>query len=262
MIDDYFNYFENISVTLLNKEENNNVAVIVEPRKHKYLIGVIKNMMTSLKGWNLHIFGSDNNEEYIKENINGNYKFTNLQILDLNQTSYSLLLQNLCFWEQIKEENIIIFQVDSFINNNNYSIPLDYGFIGAIYQYGYQENNKLIELLSPVNASYNMNGGFSFRLRTVMIQCIKNVSINDIIQYRIKNNYNIYNFLNKYILPEDVFFCNAISLLKYPIPSEEICNNFCSQQNKNYNSFGVHGFDKDYCNFNEKDIKSYFSLKK
>lgn len=264
MIDNYFSYFENINISLLNKKENNNVAVIIEPRKHKYLIGVIKNVMTNLGiNWNIHIFGSDNNEEYIKKNINGNYKFTNLQILDFNQTSYSLLLQNLCFWEQIEEENIIIFQVDSFINNNNYTIPHNYGFIGASFSYGYtNSDNMFIETMSPVNLLHNINGGFSFRLKTVMIQCIKNVSFNDIINYRIKNNYDVSNYINKYILPEDVFFCNAMSFLKYPIPSKEICNDFCSQQNKNYNSFGVHGFDKKYCNFSNEDINSYFSLNK
>lgn len=151
MTDNFFDYYENIDINL-SLNNNNKVAIIVEPRKHKYLIGVIKNVMSCLgEEWNLHIFGSDNNESFIKENINGNYTFTNLKILDLNQTSYSLLLQSLCFWEQIKEENIIIFQVDSFINNKNYLIPLHYGFLGAMYQYGnINDDNIFIENISAV----------------------------------------------------------------------------------------------------------------
>ena len=63
MIDQFFNHFVTKDVTILNKDENNKVAVIVEPRKHKYLIGVIKNVMSSLgKDWNLNIFVSDHNE--------------------------------------------------------------------------------------------------------------------------------------------------------------------------------------------------------
>lgn len=71
MIDQFFQYFEIKDITILNKDDNDKVAVIVEPRKHKYLLGVIKNVMSSLgTDWNLHIFGSDNNEEYIRTNLN------------------------------------------------------------------------------------------------------------------------------------------------------------------------------------------------
>ena len=260
MIDQFIHYFEIKDITVTNKYENNKVAVIVEPRKHKYLLGVIKNVMSSLgNDWNLHIFGSDHNEEYIRTNLKGNYTFTNLNILDLNETSYSLLLQSLIFWESINEEYILIFQVDSFINNKNYTIPIEYGFIGPTYQYGYLVGDIFLDTTSGINnVLYNLNGGFSFRLKSVMIQCIKNVSLKDIIRYREKHNLNIEYFLNKYVIDEDVFFCNAMSILKYIHPSIEICNAFCSQDIVNYDSFGVHGFDKEYANINEEFIKQSF----
>jgi len=92
-----------------------------------------------------------------------------------------------------------------------------------------------------------------------MIQCIKNASLKDIIRYREKRNLNIDYFLNKYIMNEDVFFCNAMSILHYIHPSREICNAFCSQDIINYDSFGVHGFDKEYSNIKEEFIKQSFA---
>lgn len=254
MIDQFFQYFEIKDILILNKDDNDKVAVIVEPRKHKYLLGVIKNVMSSLgNDWNLHIFGSDNNEEYIRTNLKGNYTFTNLNMLNLNETSLTLLLQSLAFWESINEEHILFFQVDSFINNKNYTIPMEYGFIGPVYIYGYFVENNFVEMLSSINnGSYNLGGGFSFRLKSVMIQCIKNVSLKDIIRYREKHGLSTDYFLNKYVIYEDVFFCNAMSILKYIHPSKEICNAFCSQDIVNYDSFGVHGFDKEYANIKEE----------
>lgn len=261
MIDIFFQYFETKDMVILNKDDNNKVAVIVEPRKHKHLIGVIKNVMCSLgNDWNLHIFGSDNNEEHIRTNLKGNYTFTNLNILDLNQTSYSLLLQSLSFWDSINEEHVLIFQVDSFINNKNYTIPTEYGFIGATYHYGYFIGNMFVDALSGINnVLYNLNGGFSFRLKSVMVQCIKNVSLKDIINYRKKYNLTIEHFLNKYVIMEDTFFCNAMSILKYQHPSKEICDAFCSQDTVNYDSFGAHGFDKEYSNINNHFFEQSFA---
>jgi hypothetical protein len=257
-MDSFFEYYSTLNIIIDNNPNNNNVAVIVEPRKHKYLLGVIKNVMSNLdESWNLHIFGSDNNEEHIKNNILGNFKFTNLQINDLNQISYSLLFQSLAFWENIIEENILIFQTDSFINNPNYKIPFEYGFIGATYNYGYSTNDIYIDIVCPKGYNYNLSGGFSFRHKSLMIECIKNVSLNDIIEYRKKNNLNIELFINKYILLEDNFFINAIVILGYELPSQQICNDFCSQQTINYNSFGVHGFDKQYAGFTNEVIKLF-----
>ena len=257
-MDSFFEYYSKLNVIIDNNSNNNNVAIIVEPRKHKYLLGVIKNVMSNLdKTWNLHIFGSDKNEEYIKSNILGNFKFTNLQINDLNQTTYSLLFQSLAFWDNINEENILIFQTDSFINNPNYKIPFEYGYIGATYLYGFLIENKCINIISPLNYNYNINGGFSFRHKSLMIECIKNVSLNNIIEYRKKNNLNIEFFINKYVLNEDVFFNNAIVILGYELASEQICNDFCSQHNINYDSFGVHAFDKPYAGFTNEIIKLF-----
>ena len=137
---------------------------------------------------------------------------------------------------------------------------MQYGFIGPTYQYGYFVRDAFLDLTSGINnVLYNVNGGFSFRLKSVMIQCITNVSLKDIIRYREKHNLTNEYFLNKYIINEDVFFCNAMSILHYIHPSREICNAFCSQDVVNDDSFGVHGFDKKYACINEEFIKQSFA---
>lgn len=262
MIKNYISYFENLNTHFYNHENNNNVAVIIEPRKHEYLLGVIKNVMTKLdKTWNLHIFGSDLNEQYLKENLQGNFIFTNLKINNLDQKTYSLLLLSQTFWSSIKEENILIFQTDSFIVNEKYEIPKEYAFLGASYNYGKLVNLGYIDVVAPPNYNYSINGGFSFRKKKAMIECIQKVSNQDIFEFRKKYQLNTKIFKNNFILQEDVFFNHALLLLNYELPSIETCNSFCSQQYKNYDSFGIHAFNQSCWNFNEKDLLEFFKIK-
>ena len=258
IIKNYISYFENLNTYFSNHENNNNVAVIIEPRKHEYLLGIIKNVMTKLDNkWNLHIFGSDLNEKYLKDSLQGNYTFTNLKINNLDQKTYSLLLLSQTFWNSIKEENILIFQTDSFIVNEKYKIPQDYAFLGASYNFGKILNNKYLDVVAPPNYTYNINGGFSFRKKSIMIECIQKVSNSDIYQFRLKHKLNSDIFQNNFILQEDVFFNHALLILDYKLPTLELCNSFCSQQNKNYESFGIHGFNQIYNHFNKEQLEKF-----
>jgi FkbM family methyltransferase len=265
MIDKFFEYYEKLDIVINNNINNVKVAVIIEPRNHKYLIGVIKQVMSKLGDtWNLRIFGSDKNEAIIKGNIKGTYTFNNMQIDDFDSPdAYSLFMQSKQFWNKIAEEHILIFQTDSFILSNNYSIPLQYGFIGASYFLDYNiDSDDRLDIHAPVKNGYNINGGFSYRNKQVMLDCINKVSYNDIISYRKKHGLRFDYFIDRVIIPEDVFFYNAIAVLKYQIPigsTEEysVCKQFCLNQfdesSINANNelistgnkpFGIHPFDK------------------
>ena len=62
MLEKFMDYYRNLDITINNNIQNEKVAVIVEPRKHKYLIPVIKQVMSKFDNtWNLRIFGSDMN---------------------------------------------------------------------------------------------------------------------------------------------------------------------------------------------------------
>ena len=121
MFETFMKYYENLDIIINNNENNDQVAVIVEPRNHEYLIPIIKQVMSKIGDrWNLQIFGSNMNEKTVKEKIKGNYKFINMEINDLiSPAAYSLLLQSSQFWNNIKEEHILIFQTDSFVININ-----------------------------------------------------------------------------------------------------------------------------------------------
>ena len=259
MLEKFMDYYRNLDITINNNIQNEKVAVIVEPRKYKYLIPVIKQVMSKFDNtWNLRIFGSDMNETYVKENIKGNYTFINMGINDLiSPDAYSLLLQSKQFWNNIKEEHIIIFQTDSFIINNDYEIPTKYPYLGAQYRYFYSE--KRFDAVNPIKGNDAMCGGFSYRQKSAMIDCINNVTNDDIIQYRSSNNLINDLFINKFIIPEDVFFEHALVILGYPSPSHTVQDEsakFCvNHQCHIYNiqpltAFGIHPFDK----FQKDDI--------
>lgn len=253
MLEKFMDYYRHLDITINNNIQNEKVAVIVEPRKHKYLIPVIKQVMSNFdKTWNLQIFGSDMNETYVKENIKGNYEFINMGINDLiSSDAYSLLLESKHFWNKIKEEHIIIFQTDSFIINNNYEIPTKYPYLGAQYRYYYA--GQQFDAVNPIKGIDAMCGGFSYRKRSAMIDCINNVTNDDITQYRSSNNLSNAHFINKFIIPEDVFFEHALVILGYISPSHTVqdeSSRFCI----NYlyamydidplTAFGIHPFDK------------------
>jgi FkbM family methyltransferase len=265
MIDKFFKYYEKLDIVINNNITSNKVAVIIEPRNHKYLVGVIKQTMDKLGNtWNLRIFGSDKNEANIKKNIKGTYTFVNMRIDDfVSPDAYSLFMQSKQFWNKIAEEHILIFQTDSFILSNNYGIPLQYGFIGAPYFYGYNiHSDDRIDINAPVKGGYNINGGFSYRNKNVMLDCLNKVENADIINYRKKNGLNIDYFIDRVIIPEDVFFVNAMSVLNYPMPVGTMpdhteCTVFCLNQfqehsinmnneliNNGTKPFGIHPFDK------------------
>jgi FkbM family methyltransferase len=265
MIDKFFTYYAKLDIAINNNMTNGNVAVIIEPRNHKYLIGVIKQVMSKLGNtWNLRIFGSDKNEATIKENIKGTYTFVNMHIDDfVSPDAYSLFMQSKQFWDKIAEQHVIIFQTDSFILSNNYGIPLQYGFIGAPYSFGlYDNSGSIIDITTPVKSGFNINGGFSYRNKQVMLDCINKVTNHDIINYRKQNGLNVDFFIDRLILPEDVFFMNAMAVLKYQLPAGPLnknleCMNFCMNHlqpgcinsdceliNTGSKPFGIHPFDK------------------
>ena len=253
MLEKFMDYYRNLDITINNNIRNEKVAVIVEPRKHKYLIPVIKQVMSSFDNtWNLRIFGSDMNETYVKENIKGNYTFINMGINDLiSPDAYSLLLQSKHFWNKIKEEHIIIFQTDSFIINNDYEIPTKYPYLGARYMYLY--DGERVEAVNPIKGNDPMCGGFSYRQKSAMIDCINNVTYDDIIQYRSSNNLSNAHFIDEFIIAEDVFFEHASVILGYPSPSHTVqdepskfcVNHLYSMYDINpLTAFGIHPFDK------------------
>lgn len=267
--------------TFQNRSINTKVAVIVEPRNHKLLQSIVYNIMHSLgEEWNLHIFSYD--IDFIRSLFpNCEFYLTLLNSNNLTANQYNKLFKSVEFWKKIEEETILIFQTDSFIMNPtiNINIFLEYPFIGGIYRYittnqlkhqykdivaGYIHNFELkgIQLANSPKLDFSINGGFSLRKKSVMLDCLKRVTNNDIIEYRKQYNMDC-TYLNKTPIPgEDVYFQNAIDLLGYKLPDKKTCISFCenlSYSKFNSKSFGIHNVKKDRLQYFKKEIVDKFT---
>lgn len=227
-----------------------NTAVIIEPRPLPILPYIIWNVMRNIgKDWNLVIIGSSGNFSFLKNTIKGTYLLLNPEIENFNQKTYSLLLTSLSFWEIIPGENILIFQWDSFMlkpfDETIFKMFEQYPFIGSVYQFLHPLMN--IDTTCPVGYNFNINGGFSFRKKSVMIECIKKISTVDIIRYRNKNKKENVYFHQSIIWNEDVFFVNALVMLGYPLPSIVECSAFCTQVDPNLETTcAIHNYQYPY----------------
>ena len=249
----------------LRKLKTDKCAVIIEPREHRMLEATIRNIVPrliedhgnySFPCWNLHIFCGNKNHEYVKNLLpNWEYKITNLGVNDLNTDQYNSLLKSQHFWSQIEEENILLFQTDSCIFNGfNVDKFVDFSFIGAPYHWDphrKEDGSIQRERLAPPECGFNMNGGFSFRKRSLMLQCLKEASVENILQWREQLEAPT-EFMKEpwhKEFPEDVYFHNALSMLGESLPEFSDSLEFCHQHayGSEQKCFAIHGYDK-YCN--------------
>ena len=99
--------------------ERLDVAVIVEPRKHEFLVPVVNNIIDNVPDYTkIQIFHGTKNLDYIKKHFSNQIKsnkiiLTNLNVENLTIKDYNLLLTSSNFWNNIDGEHILIFQTDS-----------------------------------------------------------------------------------------------------------------------------------------------------
>lgn len=237
-----------------NDPNNDKAAVIVEPRKHDLLIETINNVAGYLGvTWNIHVITHESNNDWLKEHF-PNINISNIESRSINGSEYSKLFMSESFWNLFKEENILIFQTDSCIMNSNVNIHnfMQYPFIGGYYNYyrilRLSENSDekiILHMNNSPNVSFSINGGFSFRQRSKMLECVRKISVDDIIAHRKKHNMCNTYYEQSVVIGEDTYFQNALDVLGYKFPSIEQCSAFCenvceSPVEINKNSLGVH----------------------
>jgi len=227
-----------------------NAAVIVEPRSdHKSFESVCRNVMYFLpENWNLIVYSYD--EELVKQRLtNMEYIFYKTEKPSFNPNEYSQLLMSSTFWNSIPADNIIIFQTDSYITRHfteeYINRLIKYPFIGAVYTIDYNQNPIGFNICSvDYFRNFSMSGGFSFRNKQSMLNCVENVTLDDIVNYRKKNNLEI---MLDNIFYEDFYFEHALHLLGYKLPSREICSEFsCQVQYDLTHTHSFHGIYRDY----------------
>jgi hypothetical protein len=149
--------------------------------------------------WNLHVVTCRDTYEWLKTLFpRWNFKATILPYTNLTQQQYNSLLMDPMFWKEIDQENVLIFQTDVIMFRGNIGEFTHYDFIGANF---FDVND--------VSFKYGgNNGGFSFRHRSAMLECIENVSPMYVEQYLASHGKQM-----KPALMEDVYFTSACEII-------------------------------------------------
>ena len=155
--------------------ERLDVAVIIEPREHEFLVPVINNIIDNVPEYTkIQIFHGTKNLDYIKKHFGNQIKsnkiiLTNLNVENLTIKDYNLLLTSSNFWNNIDGEHILIFQTDSCMCSksiNKIEDFLKYDYVGAPWKDPNYPNN-------------GGNGGFSLRKKSKMLEIITNHKYNN-----------------------------------------------------------------------------------
>ena len=254
-------------------------AVMIEPRYDKVTRAVIKNFMyflTSKNNWKFILYSYSSFKDKIKEDFptikvysidklytDSSIYFDEKGEPNISIETYNKILLNTDFWNRIKGENIAIFQRDCIMYRpiQEY-LYMCYDFSGANYY-----NKKDI---APFNGG--INGGFSLRKKSAMIDCINRVSWESIREYKQKiikismidcinraSCESIHEYKQKIIkildatdeenvehFAEDVFFTFACEILHKNIP-DKINRTFLSVETDiNLNASVHHGWQYSY----------------
>lgn len=205
-------------------KDSKKTAIIIEPRKHRALSFVLRNILENLDDtWNVILYHGTHNKEFAEQILLGELfiyssrlSLINLNVQNLNGAhEYTKILLNQDFILNLPTEIILIFQTDSMINTKYkdlLDIFIEYEYVGAPWK------NKNVG-----------NGGFSLRRRSKMLECL-DVSKNT-------NNSN-----------EDVFY--SLTLPNLYKPPFELAKLFSVETVYSKIFFGVHNAWK----YNTPDI--------
>lgn len=192
--------------------KTNYTAVIIEPRNHKDLEIICKNVMyylnesdSSVK-WGLKIYHGNKNKEFVQEfTKTWDVELENLQINDLSGILYNNMLKSSKFWNSIPTENVLIFQTDTILRRFGIDEFTSYNYIGAPW-IRYREG-KIVG-----------NGGLSFRKKSRMLEIInqysdEEITMEDIYFCKYLNDEDIapYNVAKKFSV-EDIYYENPLGL--------------------------------------------------
>jgi len=206
---------------------HNKMAVIIDPRYDELMEAVLLNFMHFMvpEGWLFAIISAEQHKESIQQRfpqalfmkIDNNLLYTH-SLTDTNKTpqpqlsiqNYNAILTSPEFWNKIPCENITIFQKDCVMYrmfSEEWSIK--YAYSGA----------RCFDTITTDSSLINgiINGGFSIRNKTAMLNCIKYITWETIELYR-KNNFTCHQYFPIEKKNEDVFFTYACEILHYPLP--------------------------------------------
>lgn len=225
MADDDFrrNFLANATGLLaLTKAANSGApmytAVIIEPRKHRALPFLIRNLLENLPiSWVIQIFHGTENSEWLEEHLKEFQPAARARILPVpvrvqnfeNSRAYSEFVGSREFLTQIPTETFLIAQTDSMIN------PLQKELLNKFLQYDY------VGAPWPWDHLHVGNGGFSLRKKSAMLLILDRVG-------PLQGDY------------EDQYIATAARALKLKVPTREQAREFAVEQIFSPSFFGAH----------------------
>lgn len=225
MADDDFrrNFLANATGLLALKQVANSgapmyTAVVIEPRKHRALAFLLRNLLENLPiTWIIQVFHGQENSEWLEKFLKEFQPAARARILLVpmsiqnfeNSRAYSEFVASREFLAQIPTDTFLITQTDSMINPRGKDLLakfLHYDYVGAPW---------------PWDHLHVGNGGFSLRKKSAMLLILDRVG-------PLQGDY------------EDQYISTAANALKLKVPTREQAREFALEQIFNPTFFGVH----------------------
>ena len=191
-------------------------AMIIVAERHMTLEYVLRNVMHFLgNGWGLQIFVGNKNEEYVRSTTKG-WDFVhieNLGVDDINQEEYNDFYKSPGFWQKVRGEKILCFDIDTMLCHHGIEEFTEYDYIGAPWP-------EKIQINPNVRVG---NGGLSLRSRRAMIEICSTCKRN--------------------VIPlEDVFFSINLQLRtdEFKLPTVEVAKRFSAETIYYSEPLGIH----------------------
>lgn len=184
-----------------------NAAVVLETRILEAFPATVAAHMKHLPGFELVIFGSNENEDFLSRNIS-NFIHHKVHFPTFGHFEYNLTLTNPKFWEILYDyERVVIFQHDSMILRDGIGEFLQWDYVGSPWKF----------------QQHGGNGGLSLRNPKVMLSLCK------------KHEWN------QAVGNEDVFFCNLMN--GNGLASREACSRFSCETIFQLGTLGTHAIE-------------------
>lgn len=228
--------------------DSNKFAVIIEPRFDDITEQVIYNFMHFLNplGWNLIVISYYGHHQMIQQKLpyalvfdigDNHIYFDSNSIPNISIASYNTILMDINLWKNMIGETIIIFQRDCIMFRM---------FSEHFLLYDYAGSNYLANMAPQFGG---INGGFSIRKRSTMVECLEKISWDDIDEYRRTRKYAKGGDTVLLSRNEDVFFTHACEILCKDVPDVYSRTFLCIENDFNPIVSVHHGWNKRYTSY-------------
>jgi len=200
-----------------------NIAVIVDFRTVDHIVAIIHNVNDHIPStWPIQIFHGKDNQDFIKNStlaplISSGKIFLSLMEEVYGKSRANELLTSSKFWQRVRGEKILLFQIDSAMcSNSRHKVTdfLQYDYVGAPWDLSFFSFDRRYRV---------GNGGFSLRTRSKLLALLA------LVPYDSR-------------MPEDVWYAQNLHRVNGSIPSIEIAQTFSVESMYYERPVGVHRF--------------------